>query len=158
MRSNFLMRKLFLISCLSLLGGCSGQHPSRIVQICLGDKENVAFFKEAMRSIARENGIEFIDGSATTERDLIVLKKHPGYTLIYLGIRGRDGIGLEAGNLGLSAYEVALGFSLGSDRSGAQKFEHDVIQELSKRWQVHAVPSGQGAFPLPSCSGRSKNS
>lgn len=155
MNSNFFMRELLLLSCLSILGGCSGQHPSRIVQICLGGKENVAAFKEVMRSIAQKNGIEFVDGSASTEKDLATLKKHPGYTLIYIGIRGKDGVGLEAGNLGLSAYEVALGFS-GSDRSGARQFESDVIQELSKRWQVHTVPSGQGAFPLPGCSGGAK--
>lgn len=155
MNSKLFMRELLLLSCLSMLGGCSGQHPSRIVQICLGDKGNVAAFKDVMRSIAREKGIEFVDGGANTEKDLAALKKHPGYTLIYIGMRGKDGVGLEAGNLGLSAYEVAIGFS-GSDRSDSRQFENDVIQELSKRWQIHTVPPGQGAFSLPGCSGASR--
>jgi hypothetical protein len=100
--------------------------------------------------------MNFIDGSASTEKDLVVLKKHPGYEIIYVGIRGEDGAGLEAGNLGLSTYEVAIGFSEGSSQSGTQQFADVVVHSLERTWRVHEVPPGQGAFPLGNCSSESK--
>lgn len=148
------MRELLAISLLSILGGCSGQHPSRMIQLCLGDEQGVAAFKDAMRSVARAKDMEFVDGSASTEKDLSTLGQHPGYELIYIGVSGKNGIGLEAGNLGLSAHEVAIGFSEGTDKARAQEFEDAVIQALDRRWQVHAVPPNQGALSLESCSAR----
>lgn len=109
-------------------------------------------FKDAMREVAKENDMEFVDGSANTARDLSSLKQHPGYEIIYVGIRGKDGVGLEAGNLGLSAHEIAIGFSEGSDKSAALELEGAVVSALRREWQVHVVPPGQGAIPLNNCS------
>lgn len=147
------MRDFLLISCFLTLFACTGQSAPSQVQLCLGDRQNAAAFKDAMRSIAHAQGMNFVDGSASTEKDLIALNQHPGYEIIYIGISGEGGIGLEAINLGLSEYEVVIGFSQGPDPARAQRFEGEVIKALGARWQLHEVPPSRGALPLTNCAG-----
>lgn len=143
----------WLVLCLLAFAGCSSQYPNKMIQVCLRDRENVLEFKRVLGLFAERNRASFIDKSQETDRELRALKVHPGYDLIYVGLKGRtDRIGLEGGNLGLSAYEVALGFSR-SESPEAQVFADELIRELGMRWEVHVVPDGQGAFPLPNCSG-----
>lgn len=146
------MRNFLFITFLLMVGGCSGKHPSRAVQLCLEDERGVDDFKHVMQTVAHEKGMEFVDGSTSTARKLKAMNQHPEYELIHIGISGKDDVGLTAGNQGLSAYEVAIGFSAGSSNADEQKFERAVIQALAQRWQVHEVPAGQGAFPLKACS------
>jgi len=122
-----------------------------MIQICLKDKQGVTLFMDTMKSIARSKHMKFIDGSQATQENLASLKASPKYKLIYIGIDGKDGMGMEGGNLGLSAYEVALGFSEGSNPADAHRFADMVVTELKKKWSVYAVPRGRGALPMKSC-------
>lgn len=138
-------------SAIAALPGCAGQHPFRMAQLCLRDEQGVAAFTGAMKEIAESENMEFVDGGAATQKDLRRLHASPDYRLVYLGIKGPDGMGLEAGNLGLSAYEVAIGFSTGSNPAAAHRFAERVIGTLGKRWKVYGVPAGRGALPLADC-------
>jgi hypothetical protein len=140
-----------LLFLLSLFSGCAGKRPFLTVQLCLHNKQNVAVFTEMMKSISQSQHMEFTDGGVTTQKDLIKLKVSPNYSLIYMGANRKDGVGWEGGNLGLSAYEVALGFSEGSNPADAHRFSDLVISELKKRWPVYVVPLGHGALPMKSC-------
>ncbi|MDQ3287241.1 MAG: hypothetical protein M3Q42_03080 [Pseudomonadota bacterium] len=149
------MREFVLIAFLVVLGGCAGKHSHRTVQLCLGSEEGVGEFKRAMQLVAQDERMEFADGSVETARKLKAMGQHPGYELVHIGITGRDGVGLTAGNQGLSAYEVAIGFSSGANEAGVQEFESAAIRALNGRWEVYEVPLGQGAFPLKTCRSES---
>lgn len=142
---------IILILVLGLLSGCVGKRPFLMVQLCLGDEQNDAVFMGMMKSIAQSQHMEFIDGSAATQKDLIKLKVNPKYRLIYIGVKRSDGVGMEGGNLGLSAHEVALGFSEGSNPAEAHRFADMVVATLKQKWPVYVVPPGRGALPMKSC-------
>jgi len=136
---------------LSLFSGCTGKHSFLMVQLCLRNEQNVAVFTEMMKSISQSQRMDFTDGGVITQKGLTKLKTSPNYPLIYVGANRKDGVGWEGGNLGLSAYEVALGFSEGSNPADARRFADLVISELNKRWSVYVVPTGRGALPMKSC-------
>jgi hypothetical protein len=123
-----------------------------MVQMCLGDEKGAALFMSTMKGIAQSQNMAFIDGSRKNQEDLVQLKVSPNYRLIDIGIERKDGVGLSAGNVGLSAYEVAIGFSEGSNPVEAHQFTDVTVGTLKQAWDVHVVPSGQGAFPLKGCS------
>jgi hypothetical protein len=122
-----------------------------MVQLCLRDQQNVFLFKNVVRSIAQSEHMKFIDGSTMTQKDLNTLKVGPKFPLVYIGVDGADGVGMEGGNLGLSAYEVALGFSEGSNSVAAHRFADTVVGELKKRWPVFVVPRDRGATHSKNC-------
>jgi DNA-binding phage protein len=142
----------FFVPLLGLLSGCVGKRPFLLVQMCLGNEQNIALFMSAMKGIAQSQNMTFIDGSKENREALVQLKVSPNYRLIDIGIERKDGVGLMAGNLGLSRHEVAIGFSEGSNPAAAHKFADLTVGTLKQRWNVHAVPSGQGALPLKGCS------
>lgn len=107
---------------------------------------------DMMKAISRSQHMRFVDGSAATENDLLSLKASPHYRLINIGADREDGMGWGAGNLGLSAYEVAIGFSVGSNPAEAHRFADMVVGTLKQKWQVYVVPPGRGALPLKNCS------
>lgn len=141
-----------LILLLGASSGCTGgKRPFLMIQLCIGDEKHVVLFKEMMRSIAQKQNMKYIDGSVATQKDLAATKVALDYRLIYVGIDGPDGIAVEGGNLGLSAYDVALGFSEGSNPMKAHRFANLVVGKLRAEWQVHIVPPNRGAFPMKSC-------
>jgi hypothetical protein len=97
--------------------------------------------------------MSFIDGNASAERDLKAMgvKTDPSAPVINLGVERKDGMGLTAGNLGLPNYQVALGFSEGSDSAEAHRFADTVVRKVSEHWHVVVVPAGRGALPLVTC-------
>jgi hypothetical protein len=142
-----------LIPLLGMLSGCGeGKRPFLMVQTCLGDERNVVLFENMLRIIAQSKNMTYLDGSKKTQDGLARLKASPSYRLIYVGVDRNDGMGLYAGNLGLSAYEVAIGFSEGSNPSEAHQFANLVVRTLKERWRVDVVPQGQGALPMNGCA------
>jgi hypothetical protein len=140
-----------------LLSACEGgKGPFRMVQICLGDAQGVSRFVEEMKSIAKSENMEYVDGSANTRRGLDNIgyagsERKNGSPLIHVGVERRDTMGVTAGNLGLPGYQVALGFSEGSNPAEARAFADRTVKRLSQRWKVEVVPDSMGAKPLPGC-------
>jgi hypothetical protein len=107
---------------------------------------------DTMRTIADTEHMQFIDGGALTQKSLATMNVSPNYQLIYVGVKGDQGISMEGGNMGLSAYEVALGFSGGSNPSEAHRFADVVVEKLRKKWPVYTVPPGHGATSMKDCA------
>ncbi|GAO40615.1 hypothetical protein SCH01S_49_00290 [Sphingomonas changbaiensis NBRC 104936] len=111
-----------------------------------------------MRQIAQSENLRFIDGSAKTADALKVmgadkyLKSDPARS-INVGIVGDRGMGVTAGNLGLPPYQVALGFTEGSDAAKAHRLSSHLVAALSQYWNVEIVPKGRGASPMKACDG-----
>jgi hypothetical protein len=139
--------------------GCSSaQEEFRSVQICLVDERGVAELKDLMRATAASEHLQFIDNSAQQGSDLKSmgadkLLKRDASLAIDFHIEGNGGMGVTAGNLSLPPYQVALGFTEGSDAAKAHQLSARLIQALSQRWQVETVPPGKGAMPMKSCGG-----
>jgi hypothetical protein len=148
----------FVISLLGLFHGCTpGKHSFLIVQLCLEDERNLAEFTSMMQLIAQSERMNFVDGSAGTKRDLKAMGAlRQSGPIIHMGVEREDGMSLIAGNIGLSGYQVAVGFSEGSDPSGAHAFADRVVSRLKTRWHVDTVPAGKGAFPLKTCERQSE--
>jgi hypothetical protein len=101
--------------------------------------------------------MNFIDGSAQTKKNLKVTgAPHSTGPVINMGVEREDGVGLMAGDLDSPDYQVAVGFSEGSDPSEAHEFAGRVVNRLKTRWNVETVPAGKGAFPLKTCEKRSE--
>lgn len=134
-----------------------GERPFLLVQTCLGNDKNVALWISTMQEIARSQNMAFIDGSKATQGDMARLKVRVDGRLINISIERRDGMGLMAGNLGLTPYEVAIGFSEGSNPIEAHQFADLVVKTLKQRWDVQVVPSGLGSFPMKGCGVATSN-
>lgn len=152
------MRRLVLTALLVLLSGCQEAHPFLMVKVCLGDERNARMFVDLMESISDDHRMRYIDRSIATGKELSVLQAAPDYPVINVSAVGANGIGWGAGNFGQSAYEVAIGFSAGSDPAEARRFADATIAELKKRWRVHVIPPGRGATPSDTgaCAGSLK--
>lgn len=144
----------FLLLIIVALYGCEqGRRPFLVVQICLGDQEGVNKFKELLQSIARMEGMAYIDGSAQTKSELEAIRgSDVDYPVINIAVERKDGMGLTAGDLTEPGYQVAVGFSEGSNPAEAHEFADRVVAKFNERWRVEVVPPGQGAHPLPDCS------
>jgi len=152
---------LFRVFCLVAIGafvaGCSsGKRPFLLVQGCLGDAAGVDAFVVEMTQIARDESLRFIDGSSNVEIELNASgydgqERTHGSKVLHLGIVRPDGSGVTAGNIGLPGFEVALGFSEGSDAKAAMAFATRVVERLERQWRWQVVPQGQGALPMGGC-------
>ena len=142
---------------LLLLSGCApGKHAFLIVQTCLRDERGVAMFMEELRSIATAENMTFIDNSESTAEQLEDVghtgsQRTAGSRVINIGVQRSDGVGVTAGNLGLLGFEVALGFSEGSDAEFAHAFADRVVARLQNYWQIEVVPAGTGAKSKGGC-------
>jgi hypothetical protein len=140
------------------LAGCTpGKHPFLMIQICLGDADNLAAFTREMQAIAKNENMKFIDGSDETTADLAVIDAKggahdPNGPVIHMAVERGDSMGMSAGNLGLPGYQVALGFSEGSNPNEARMFVKRVVGRLAERWRVETVPPGRGAQPMENCN------
>jgi hypothetical protein len=140
-----------------MLCGCTpGKLPFLIVQTCLNDEAGVEAFVAKMQAIAFAEHMDFADNS----EDVAQLQKNSGDSgqekthgsrVLHVSIRRADGVGTTATNLGLPGFEVALGFSEGSDAEFAHAFADRVMAQLSDHWKFVIVPSGTGAKPRGGC-------
>ena len=126
--------------------------------MCVVDQRGVAELKSVMRSVAQSENLKFIDNSAQQGSDLKAmgadkLLKRDASFAIDLHIEGKGGMGVTAGNLGLPPYQVALGFTEGSNAAKAHRLKDRLIHALSQRWHVEKVSQRRGALPMKTCRG-----
>jgi hypothetical protein len=126
--------------------------------MCVVDDRGVAELKDLMRATAASEHLQFIDNSAQQGHELKAvgadkLLKRDASLAIDLHIEGNNGMGVTAGNLGLPPYQVAFGFTEGSDAAKAHELSARLIQALLRRWRVETIPAGKGATPMQSCGG-----
>lgn len=140
-----------MVLLLALLSGCTGRRAFLTVQLCLGGEQDVVRLVDMMKSVAKAQGMDFVDGSERTQRELADLRVAPKYKLIFFGVEQDGGMGVLVGNSGLSAYEVSMGFTDGADPIAAHRFANLVVGKLKQRWTVYVVPAGRGALPLAAC-------
>lgn len=155
------MKRLFipiLVLTMTVTPGCEApsERPFLVVQTCLENEQGVDRLRRLLNTIAIENGLDYVDSSRARQGELHRIEDFgvpvpSAEGLINIGIRGSRGFGLTAGNLGLSQYEVAIGFSKGRDHAAAEAFSETVVAALRMEWEVYTVPEGRGAFPLPGC-------
>lgn len=146
---------LMLISVL-LCGCTAGEPPSKLVQLCLNNDEGVFQFKKELMAVAEARHMKFTDNGDALKNDLETVgyaeRTQKGVNLVIHVIVARaDGTGISALNVGLPSYQVALGFSAGSDHAEAKRFAEEVIGRLRRHWNVEDVPAGTGAKPSDSC-------
>ncbi|MGH8850005.1 MAG: hypothetical protein ACREYD_03330 [Casimicrobiaceae bacterium] len=149
---------LISIALVSALQGCEGgKRAFLIATVCLQSADDLSAFTAEMQSAANAEGTEFLDWSAETQAELDTIG-HPmdgarTRPAINMGFTRRDGVGLTAGNLGLPGYQVALGFSKGSNAPAAHKLAQRIVSKLEERWHVEIVPNPaeSGAFPMTNC-------
>lgn len=150
-------RSAFLVGLLFFLPACElGKPPLRVAEMCLVDRQEQLLFIDEMRQIAREEKMDFVDGSEDTKRGLDTI----GYSdrgrtndspTIHIAVQRSDGVGVTAGNMGLSPHQIALGFSEGRNRPEAIQFADRVIKRLERRWRVNVLPAGSGVMPNSGC-------
>lgn len=121
-----------------------------MVQFCFTEEHGPNEFRRVLQGIAREEGMSFGDRSEEAQAELEALGNLPediagSFPLIVVGVRKPE-YGLGAGNAGLGANQVSLGFS--PDSPAARSFARRTVARLNESWDVVAVPDGQGAFPL----------
>jgi hypothetical protein len=148
-----------LVAFAFILQGCTKMQESFMTaQACLVDQMGVLQFKSIMRSIAKLEDLNYIDNSAQHGSDLKQigadkLLKRDAALAIDVHIEGEGGIGVTAGNLGLPPYQIALGFTEGSDAARAHRLSDRLVQALSQQWHVEILPQGRGVLPMKMCGG-----
>ena len=157
------MAVLMLCGVFPLLASCQlgAEREFRAVQICVHDESGVAELKALLRALASSEQMNFVDGSAQTTQDLAAIarkrgKPPPSIPVLNVGVERGDSMGLTAGNLGLPRYQIAIGFTQGSDQRAARAFSDRVVSALGQHWSVEALPAGRGALPSPSCDDGSR--
>lgn len=146
-----------LITAALLLVGCAPEkHPFLMVKMCLSNEQGAAAFIDELKSIASAEKLDFVDNSNNTERELRAV----GYAghertgrsrVINVGVLRKDGMGIGAGTLGLPGYQVAMGFSEGSNAVEAHDVANRVLTRLRQHWRIEVVPAGTGAKPMAGC-------
>ncbi|WP_169805684.1 hypothetical protein [Novosphingobium rosa] len=152
---------LAMVAMLFCIQGCSQTTQDTFfqVQLCVIDRQGISQFKQTMRVIAQDENLQFVDGSAETGRDLKVIGadsaiRHDPALSVNVGINDRKGRNyVLGGNLGLPAYQVALGFGAGPDPIQARRLSERLVQALSKHWHVDILPLGKGIVPMKACGG-----
>jgi len=113
-------------------GACAiGKRPFKMIQFCVHDQEGLDLFKQTLSAIAKDERMQFFDGSAELDRQLAKSKVDVKRPVVYVGVKREDGSGLEAGNLSVR-----------------------VERTLAERWNVLAIPPDKGATPLACRAGR----
>jgi hypothetical protein len=155
--SRALLRVRAIAALAFVLCGCAqGTRPFLIVQVCVQNKDGIAQLIGELMSVAESRKMKFVDNSAVTRRDLANVgyasrERADGSPVINIDVERDDGMGVGALNVGLPGYQVALGFSEGSDKLEARRFADEVIKRLEQHWRVETVPPGSGAMPKPDC-------
>jgi len=140
---------------LSMQFGCTqGERSFLIVQVCLNDRQDLSEFKNLIESVANAEHMQFTDRSDETQRELQSINNpnvHQAWQAINFGIIGEDGIGLTAGNIGMPANEIAVGFTGVSDLPRARNLANSVVNKLQERWHVETLPEGTAAQGMRKC-------
>lgn len=142
-----------------ILQGCSKmQEPFLMVQMCIVDQTGVAQLKGVMRSIAKLEDLTYIDNSAQQGANLKTmgadkLLKQDAALAIDVYLKGKGGMWVSAGNLGLPPYQIALGFTEGTDAAKAHRLSDRLVKALAQLWHIETVPQGKGALPMKTCGG-----
>ena len=140
-----------------LLQGCArSQEAFLSIQTCVVDQNGLDELARVMRDIAHSERLQFIDNSAAMRESLkaTAADRHAGIVIdhaVDLHIEGKGGMGVTASNLSLPSYQVALGFTEGSEPNKAHRLAEQLTQELKQRWNVQKVARGKGVFPMKSC-------
>ncbi len=146
-----------LVAVSLLLTGCvPGKRPFLMVQMCLSNEQGAEEFIDELKSIAGAQKLEFIDNSSNAERGLnetgyVGHERTNGSRVMDIRVVRRDGMGIGATNVGLPGYQIAMGFSEGSNSGEARDFAKRVLQRFKKRWLVELVPTGAGSRPSTGC-------
>jgi hypothetical protein len=160
MKRNIIGFKVTLIA-LVLTACMSGCRPARdpflMVQLCVVNEQGLSLFKSELQSIAQLESMKLEDLSQYTKQNLDAVgysgpERANGGPVVNVQLVRNDGMGIGAVNLGLPAYQIALGFAARSDSPQARDIAKQVVDRLSKRWKVVAVPSGRGALPITDCN------
>ncbi|MEN5273413.1 hypothetical protein [Stenotrophomonas lactitubi] len=148
--TKFLIAVMLIGAGLGFSSGTSavGKRPFKMVQFCVHDQQGMNNFKKTLGDMATAERMQFFDRSAALERHLAKSNVNLSRPVVYVGVKREDGSGLEAGNLGLDRFEIAIGFSEGERPTEAMSFSVRVERTLSQRWKVIAIPSDSGATPL----------
>jgi hypothetical protein len=157
---TFLFLKAWALGLTSilLLSSCAGgERPFLMVQLCAANDSGVDLFKQTLQSIARDERMRYIDASKATVRDLKAIgavgkNMHTDGKLVFVGVEGDMGPSLSAGNIGLNAHDIVVGFARGQDNAAADAFSDRVVARLKQHWTLKIVPEGSGAFPNPECA------
>jgi hypothetical protein len=154
------LRFLMLTLVVTILASCSPrqQEPFKMVQFCLTNSAGADLLSREMRAAAISEGLKFIDNTMATRRGLAITAQTPAQKRDALWVVSfyagdGDGMGVGAGNMGMSPFDVAVGFTYGSDAKAATAFADRLIARLAKHWRIIPVAPGAGAFPLKECSG-----
>lgn len=153
---KFHLRIIVIFALLIGGAGCGeGKPPYAMVHMCVINDEGVSLFKNLMREIAISEKMEFVDGSARTDRELKIIDPEGRHNfinggIVNVGIQG-NGIGLGATNLGLMKYQIVVGFSGNEEKGKMDDFVDKVVGVLSKYWSVEFVPSDRGVFKMDKC-------
>jgi len=156
-------QKAVLLSILSLVAtsvliGCSGgRRPVVQIQFCVEDERGMSLLKNVLRKSAADAGLPYIDYSTkripqlkATGASLAFLRKPEDYFEAWA--THESDAGFSAGNLGLSSFEVSIGFNGGGDNGAeARSLAKNVISDLSKHWRIDLVPENRGALPTDRC-------
>jgi hypothetical protein len=123
------------------------------VQVCLAGQQEISAFVSFMDAIAQKHQMEFTDRSGATEAELRAVGNknvsvaHPH---VNIGADHNGDFSFGAGNLGLPARQMAIGFN-GREPDAAHSFANAAVSQLSTRWRIYEVPQDRGALPLPNC-------
>lgn len=152
-----LRKTLWIAALAACLHGCfQSQEAFLIVQTCVVNKEGATQLLGIMRQVAALENAQFINNGSNPAnglRDTGADKRlnEDASLAIDAHIEEGTGTGVSAGNLRLRPYQVAFGFTEGSQPARAHRLADRLVQELSRHWPVQKVPQGQGVLPMPSC-------
>lgn len=142
----------------SALQGCQGKRAFMIQEVCLRNAEDLSAFTREIHLIADSEGAQFLDRSVDTQKELNTIDHSfegaRNKPVINMGFQHTDGVGLTVTNLGLPGYQVAVGFSEGSNPAEARKFAQMVVGKLEEHWHIETVPNPaeSGALPMKNCN------
>jgi hypothetical protein len=128
-----------------------------MAEMCLASKDDARELTRELQQIAKEEKMEFIDGSKETARGLKIIGyddrgRKDGSATLHLVVQRGDGMLVTAGHMGLVGNQVALGFAEGSNRADATRFSDKVIDRLGRHWHIKVLPPGSGVLPDPTCT------
>ena len=143
------------------LTGCGGERPLGQVQFCLTEDNGRPKLEQALKAIARDEGLDYFDWSEVTGSQIesVGAAQDPNirqsYPVMNIGVRRRDGLGFGGGNIGFPTNQVGFGFTAGKDRDEALALMRRTIVRLSRTWDVHQVTGEKGMLPLDCSQTRS---
>lgn len=144
-----------LLGALALMGCSEGKRPFLVGRVCLGSQDEADRFRQAVKDLAASERLDYFDRSEETGKeykDLGIGPRGDHPFVLNISIDRKDGLGMGAGELGKSGYQVALGFQNGGKPDEGKEFADRAIEAFRRRWQVETFPGTQGVFPFEHCS------